>query len=237
MKDFKKWLEQKRSQGEQFSGPQLVTLVEAITKAPQDFSPKAHQVQLDAVFVLLKYLEQYVTGVTCEEVKHVLSMVNKKQLVSRPPPEDIRLRTYKPERTALEVLKPNIVDGQNKVGLVAFSGNLVGTYASEIEGALRDVGVGLPPKNNPIFGKGGGMMDMMKGMMSSMWGGGKGRNIPVNTIAFITPEDLATKQFAKGLAQKTGGFFRAIEQTDGQLESGPTESDMREPTEHDSGNP
>merc|ERR1712106_690278 len=37
----------------------------------------------------------------------------------------------------------------------------------------------------------------------------KGRNIPVNSIAFITPADLVTRQFVKDLARKTGGFLRS----------------------------
>ena len=40
----------------------------------------------------------------------------------------------------------------------------------------------------------------------------RGRHIPVNSIAFITPADLAAKKFVNDLAHKTGGFFRSIEQ-------------------------
>jgi len=40
----------------------------------------------------------------------------------------------------------------------------------------------------------------------------KGRNIPVNSISWITPADPEAKQFVKDLASKTGGFFRPIEQ-------------------------
>merc|ERR1712194_934506 len=40
----------------------------------------------------------------------------------------------------------------------------------------------------------------------------KGRNIPVNSIAFIMAADIVAKQFVKDLARKTGGFFRSIEQ-------------------------
>lgn len=39
-----------------------------------------------------------------------------------------------------------------------------------------------------------------------------GRKIPVNSIAFIQPADSVAKQFAKDLANKTGGFFHSIEQ-------------------------
>jgi len=39
----------------------------------------------------------------------------------------------------------------------------------------------------------------------------KGRDIPVNSIAFLAPGDLVAKQFVKDLANKTGGFFRSIE--------------------------
>lgn len=40
----------------------------------------------------------------------------------------------------------------------------------------------------------------------------KGRNIPIHSIAFTSHADLATKEFVKNLARKTGGFFRSIEQ-------------------------
>lgn len=40
----------------------------------------------------------------------------------------------------------------------------------------------------------------------------KGRNIPVNSIAFIALAGLVAKQFAKDVAHKTAGFFRPIEQ-------------------------
>merc|ERR1712194_818324 len=40
-----------------------------------------------------------------------------------------------------------------------------------------------------------------------------GRNIPVNSIAFSNASaDPLVKQFGKDLANKTGGFFRSIEQ-------------------------
>jgi len=38
------------------------------------------------------------------------------------------------------------------------------------------------------------------------------RNIHVNSIAFVSPAYPAAKQFAKDLANKTGGFFRSLEQ-------------------------
>jgi len=39
-----------------------------------------------------------------------------------------------------------------------------------------------------------------------------GRNMPVNSIAFMMPDDSEAKQFVKDLANRTGGFFRSIEQ-------------------------
>jgi len=45
-----------------------------------------------------------------------------------------------------------------------------------------------------------------------------GRNIPVNSIALIAPADHEAKQFVKDLANKTGGFFRSIEQPGRQLD-------------------
>lgn len=69
LSQFESWLKKIRSEGEQFSGAQLVTLARGI---PDDI--------LDvgigrAINILLHHLEQYVTGVTCEEVNLILQRV------------------------------------------------------------------------------------------------------------------------------------------------------------------
>lgn len=130
---FEGWLKQIRTGGEQFSGSQLVTLAYAIPT--NQYAPVA-------VCVLLQYLEQYVTGVTCEEVNLILE----------------RMATRDGEHyffTGLDALKSNIVDGHNKVAIVAATEILGRWKASDVGNAvqaLRDVGVGLSPQNDPIFG-------------------------------------------------------------------------------------
>lgn len=123
---FEKWLKQITAHGEQFSGPQLVELCRAVPR-PSD---------RDQVF-LLEYLEQYVTGVTCKEVAQILPLIML---------DDWRAR-------GLAALKGNIVDGQNKVEVfAAHAHRMVPSLSEEAEEMLRDVGGGIPPKNNPVFG-------------------------------------------------------------------------------------
>merc|ERR1712194_98956 len=57
----------------------------------------------------------------------------------------------------LDALKSNIVDGQNKIDILASLDLMRSspTFLGKVRVAdevLEDVGVGLPPKNNPIFG-------------------------------------------------------------------------------------
>jgi hypothetical protein len=286
--------EEIKTHKEQFTGPQLVQLMGLFSFD----STKA---------AVATTLEQYITGVTCEQVvaaiKDVLQPTDKYEII--------------------RAMKANIIDGQYKSAIVAAN-----TFnKAEVEELLRDVGAGIPPKNNPVFGviKGNpvvfvidesGSMDtkfklngktytrrefchdelenVLKGLpqvagskfnviaytasvgkafpdvvsvsdeniaeamqyvkhfgsgTTNSYGaldeaykmktspeqiyfltdgqpnGGtkhileqipawdEGRNIPVNSIAFIMPGgDSKAKQFMKDMAEKTGGFFRAVEE-------------------------
>jgi len=107
---------------EQFTGGQLVALIDAFPFSDQ----KAD---------LMQTLEQYVTGVTCEEVIKMVKPIT----------------FAKDKANALKAIKANIIDGQ-------FKGEIVAAYSSwadekaEAEEILRDVGARIPPKNNPVFG-------------------------------------------------------------------------------------
>lgn len=148
-KEFEGWLKQIRSDGEQFTGSQLVALVRAVP-ANSPIIRRHYGDQFGPFRVLLQHLEQYVTGVTCEEVNEIIQWMENdfdhNQYQSGFWPEDI------------EPLKSIVVDAQNKVDIVAFAdvvkeaGNVSYMVPSDTERLLRDIGTGGPPKNNPVFG-------------------------------------------------------------------------------------
>jgi len=132
--EFEIWLREIRSDGEQFSGPQLVTLTHAI---PKNARIGEEQTAL-AISVLLQYLEQFVTGITCEQVNPILGRMG--------------WSSGRYFFAGLAALKSNILDGQNKVEIIASPEMEHVTEVAEMDRLLRDVGVGLPPSNNAIFG-------------------------------------------------------------------------------------
>ena len=118
--EFNGWLKHIRANGQQFSGTQIRALVHAI---PSNLVSSIDTA--DAIRYLLHHLEQYVTGVTCKEVNQILEQV--RGLVYG---DDDYLK-------ALDALMANIIDGQNKVSIVASA-----PYPLRAEELLRYVGAG-----------------------------------------------------------------------------------------------
>lgn len=210
-KQFESWLKQISASGEQFSGSQLVSLVQAIPPAPlrggwfehgtwkgdglpeRDWSMREKMERnsgtAQAASVLLQYLEQYLAGVTCKDIELIIqhAMWAREEFFFE----------------GLHALKPNVIDGQNKVDLVA----LTYPFGVRAERVLKDVGVGLPPQNNPIFGVVKGnpvifVLDESTTMDSSVCGG-------VDTVTCRQFCSLQLETVLEGLPN--GTFFNIIQ--------------------------